>query len=71
MFMTAQPTEDIAVPGASYTFGMLQQALVIADFEAVIPRQRPALLLHLTHGTESGLPQLEHALCQAVRHMRQ
>jgi hypothetical protein len=38
--ITAEPAEDVAIPGAHYTFGNLQLALALAEFEALERAQK-------------------------------
>jgi transaldolase/glucose-6-phosphate isomerase len=59
LVLTAAPAKDLPIPGAHYSFGQLQLALALGDFEALGRRRRPVIRLHLTGGAESGLPQLE------------
>jgi transaldolase / glucose-6-phosphate isomerase len=67
LVITAQPGEDIAIPGAGYSFGQLQQALAMGDFEALADHHRPAIRLHLTQGAERGLAQLEQSIQKSVK----
>lgn len=46
--ITGGVTEDLAVPGRSFTFGRLQAAQAERDRQAVVARHRPLLWLHLT-----------------------
>ena len=70
LMLTGEPTEDIAVPGAAYSFGQLQLALAMGDFDALNRHRKPVLRLHLAEGLERGLPQLEHVIQQALKNMR-
>lgn len=58
LLLTSEPKEDIDIPGAGYSFGQLQLALALADFESLASRKRPVIRLHLTQGAEQGLAQL-------------
>ena len=62
LMLTSEPTEDVAIPGAGYTFGQLQMALALADFESFEVRRKLAMRLHLTQGLEQGLSNLEQTL---------
>jgi len=62
LFLTAAPSKDLAIPGADYSFGQLQLALALGDFESLGRRRRLVIRLHLTGGAESGLTQLETIL---------
>lgn len=70
LMLTGQPPEDIVIPGAGYSFGQLQLALAMGDFEALTRRKKPVLRLHLTQGMERGLPQLEQVIQQSLKHIR-
>jgi len=70
IILTAEPLEDIAVPGTSYTFRQLELALALGDFESLVQHKRPVLLLHLTKGIDNGLEQLNIVLKQALEHLR-
>lgn len=62
LLLTANTGKDIAIPGAKYTFGQLQLALALGDFESLSGQGRPVIQLHLTNGAEQGLAQVESLL---------
>ena len=64
--LSAAPAKDLGIPGADYSFGQLQLALALGDFEALGRRRRPVIRLHLTGGAEQGLTQLETILSNAL-----
>ncbi len=66
LLLTAAPAKDLAIPGADYSFGQLQLALALGDFESLGRQRRPVIRLHLTGGAESGLAQLETILNNAL-----
>jgi len=66
LLLTASPAKDLSIPGADYSFGQLQLALALADFESLGRRRTPVIRLHLTNGTERGLSQLETILNNAL-----
>jgi transaldolase / glucose-6-phosphate isomerase len=66
LIVTAVPAKDLAIPGADYSFGQLQLALALGDFESLGRRRRPVIRLHLTGGAESGLTKLETILNNAL-----
>lgn len=70
LMLTGHPTEDILIPGAGYSFGQLQLAMAMADFDVFTRQKRPILRLHLSHGTDGGLPQLEQVVQQSLRNLR-
>jgi len=67
LVLTGEPVEDIAIPGAGYSFGQLQLALAMGDFELLERHRKPVLRLHLMEGVEQGLTRLEQILQQALR----
>ncbi len=70
LILTSEPSEDIVIPGAGYTFGQLQLALALGDFESLESRQKLVIRLHLTQGLEQGLAEVEQAIQQALAHTR-
>jgi transaldolase/glucose-6-phosphate isomerase len=62
LMLTSESTADVAIPGAGYTFGQLQMALALADFESLEIRRKSAMRLHLTQGLEQGLAEIEQAI---------
>jgi len=66
LLLTAAPARDLPIPGAHYSFGQMQLALALGDFESLGRRRRPVIRLHLTGGAESGLPQLETIINSAL-----
>jgi glucose-6-phosphate isomerase/transaldolase/glucose-6-phosphate isomerase len=70
LVITAAHPEDVPIPGAKYTFGQLQFAQALGDFESLSSREKPVLRLHLSKGAEVGLPKLQNALKQALSSIR-
>ena len=62
LLLTAAPLKDLAIPGADYSFGQLQLALALGDFESLGRRRTPVIRLHLALGAETGLLHLESIL---------
>ena len=58
--ITTDESEDIQVPGESYTFGVLKQAQSIGDFQALKNKGRRVIRVHL--GDESDLHKFLDAL---------
>jgi transaldolase/glucose-6-phosphate isomerase len=56
--LTGEPDQDIAIPGAGYSFRQLHLSLALGDFESLASRKKLAVRLHLTQGIEQGLAQL-------------
>jgi glucose-6-phosphate isomerase len=59
--ITAEPVEDLAVPGKDYTFGRLIAAQSAGDATVLADHGRPVLRLHLTD-VQAGLSALRAAL---------
>jgi transaldolase/glucose-6-phosphate isomerase len=66
LLLTAAPEKDLAIPGADYTFGQLQLALALGEFESLGRRRSPVIRLHLSGGAERGLIELEAILNSAL-----
>ena len=47
LIVTAEPSEDLAVPGEPYSFGILEMAQAVGDFESLERMGRRALHVHL------------------------
>lgn len=56
--ITAQEETDLAIPGLPYTFGMLERAQALGDWEALQSRKRPVLRLDLGKNPDAGLRRL-------------
>jgi len=59
--VTAEPSEDLPVPGKDYTFGRLISAQSAGDASVLADKGRPVLRVHLTDQA-AGLPALREAL---------
>jgi hypothetical protein len=70
LILTSEPAEDIVIPGAGYTFGQLQLALAMGDFESFESRQKLVVRIHLTQGLEQSLAELEQVIQQALVNTR-
>lgn len=70
LIITGEPSQDISIPGAGYSFGQLQKVLAMGDFDSLERHRRPVLRLHLAEGVEPGLGKLENILQQALRNIR-
>jgi transaldolase / glucose-6-phosphate isomerase len=68
--ITAEPVEDVAIPGADYTFGGLQWALALAECEALEQAEKHSIRLHLSELSEKSLKQLADVVIQAVAQIR-
>ena len=68
--ITAEPDEDVAIPGAEYTFADLQLALALAECEALEQAEKHSIRLHLSELSEKSLKQLADVVIQAVAQIR-
>ncbi|MBV8839992.1 MAG: bifunctional transaldolase/phosoglucose isomerase, partial [Alphaproteobacteria bacterium] len=58
--ITADPERDLAIPGQTASFGVIEAAQARGDFDVLIERKRRALRIHL-HDLPGGLNRLEQA----------
>ncbi|MBI5248045.1 MAG: bifunctional transaldolase/phosoglucose isomerase [Desulfomonile tiedjei] len=58
--ITADDPEDVAIPGESYTFGVLKSAQALGDYEALKQKGRRIIRVHLSSGAD--LKKLRDAL---------
>jgi hypothetical protein len=68
--ITSEPAEDVAIPGACYTFGELQLSFALQEFESLEKFKKPAIRLHLLEGPEKGLKQFSDVVIQALARIR-
>jgi glucose-6-phosphate isomerase len=59
--ITAEPRQDLPVPGQPFTFGQLITAQAAGDAQVLADRGRPVLRLHLTN-RQGGIRRLREAL---------
>ncbi|HLG19206.1 MAG TPA: hypothetical protein VI895_05245 [Bdellovibrionota bacterium] len=60
--VTAEPSEDVPIPGEAYSFGILHEAQASGDFSALVGRGRRVLRLHVTGDLKTGLNRIESIL---------
>ncbi|HZT87432.1 MAG TPA: bifunctional transaldolase/phosoglucose isomerase [Stellaceae bacterium] len=65
--ITCGDAQDLAVPGAKYTFGTVKAAQARGDFDVLAERGRRALRIHLPADVDAGLKTLGRALEQALQ----
>ena len=70
LILTAEPTHDVAIPGAGYTFGQLQLAFAMAAFDALQSRQQFVVRLHLAAAIEPSLADLDQVIHQVLSNLR-
>jgi transaldolase/glucose-6-phosphate isomerase len=66
LVITADPGIDLAIPGASYTFGQLYRALALGEFEGLVQSDRFVVRIHLTGDIPVALENLGHVVSQAL-----
>ena len=64
--ITCDDAVDLAVPGQTYTFGIVKAAQARGDFQVLADRRRRALRVHLGADVAAGLRALGSALDQAL-----
>ncbi|MBA3810422.1 MAG: bifunctional transaldolase/phosoglucose isomerase [Caulobacteraceae bacterium] len=64
--ITAKPAADIAVPGRSISFGVVEAAQARGDFEVLAERGRRLLRIDLGEDVEEGLVRLARAVDRAL-----
>ncbi len=68
--LTADPVEDLEIPGRDYSFGVLEAAQAQGDLLALRAKGRRVLRLHLGADHLAGLERLERAMDAALRRRR-
>src|SRR3989441_796760 len=66
--ITALPTEDLAIPGEPFSFGVLEMAQALGDFASLDATGRRALRLHLPAADPAALDRACGLLEGALRH---
>jgi transaldolase / glucose-6-phosphate isomerase len=64
--LTCRDAVDLAVPGRSYTFGVVKAAQARGDFEVLVERGRRALRVHVDGDLVDGLARVRAAVKKAV-----
>lgn len=70
IIITADPAEDVVVPGAGYTLGELQLAFALTECAALEDARKSIIRLHFSHGPEKGLKQFSDVVIQAMAQTR-
>ncbi|MBV9860005.1 MAG: bifunctional transaldolase/phosoglucose isomerase [Alphaproteobacteria bacterium] len=65
--ITCADAQDLPVPGAKYTFGIVKAAQARGDFDVLAERGRRALRVHLPADVDAGLKTLGQAIEEALR----
>ena len=64
--VTCEDAQDLPVPGATFTFGVVKAAQARGDFEVLAERSRRALRVHLGTDVAAGLRTLGLAIERAL-----
>ncbi|HOW88937.1 MAG TPA: bifunctional transaldolase/phosoglucose isomerase, partial [Elusimicrobiales bacterium] len=67
VILTNQAANDISIPGEKYTFGQLEMAQAMGDFEALSSRGSRVLRFHLKRPSEKSLKNLNARIAGAAR----
>jgi len=70
LLFTADHTRDLPVPGAHYSFGQLQRAQALGDYQVLQRHGRPTLRVHLSGDPASALDELIGHVESALPHPR-
>jgi transaldolase/glucose-6-phosphate isomerase len=65
--ITCDESNDIPVPGKTYTFGIVKSAQVQGDFQVLVERKRRFLRAHLGPDVEAGLIRLKEAFREVLQ----
>ncbi len=66
IILTAEPHEDLPIPGQPYTFGVFQQAQALGDLESLRQHGRRVVRLHLGDDPAQGLTAFQEVMAQAL-----
>jgi transaldolase/glucose-6-phosphate isomerase len=64
--LTVDDPQDVPIPGAPYTFGLLKQAQALGDLRSLQGKQRRAIRLHLGRDVRAGLQHVLKSVDQAI-----
>ena len=64
--ITGEHDQDLAVPGHSYSFGVVLDATACGDFDVLNERGRRALHVHIAGDPGTGLKKLQQAVSEAL-----
>jgi hypothetical protein len=65
LLLTADPSEDLPIPGEAYGFGTLQRAQALGDYRALVSKARRVLRVHLRGEVEAAALHLGDTLRSA------
>jgi len=64
--ITADPAPDLAIPGRTASFGVIEAAQARGDFRVLAERGRRALHAHIAHDLDAGLAAIDKAVRLAL-----
>ena len=67
VIVTADPAEDLPIPDETFSFGVLEMAQALGDFESLDQTGRRALHVHLPKRDGTLLQRVFDALLRSVR----
>ena len=66
LFLTAESSEDLPIPGEPWTFAVLKHAQALGDVQALQQRGRRLLRVHLRSDPDQGVQRLQRSLEEAA-----
>ncbi len=66
IILTSDHAADLPIPGASYTFGQLEMAQALGDFEALNEHHRPVMRMHLKGDLMIAFAELNRAVSASL-----
>jgi hypothetical protein len=66
ILITAEPASDLPIPGESFSFGVLEMAQAVGDFQSLDRAGRRAMLVHLPKRDVDHLRRVAGALLAAI-----
>jgi len=69
--ITAEGRDDLPIPGESHSFGVLEQAQALGDYQALSRRGRRILRVDTGRDVEAGLGRLAEAVEEALARMKE
>jgi transaldolase / glucose-6-phosphate isomerase len=68
--ITAQPARDLAIPGRTSSFGVVEAAQAAGDFQVLTERGRRVLRAHLAPDADRGIAAIAEAARRALERRR-
>jgi glucose-6-phosphate isomerase len=66
IILTSDHTTGLPIPGPAYTFGQLEMAQALGDFEALAKHARPVIRIHLKGDLATALGELERVVSASL-----